>query len=97
MKSSELYKEFLGKDVVVRSHMAGVHVGTLIRVCGRVVILINSRRLWSWTGALDVTAIAKNGVTSAKCSDVDPDAHEVEGRCEMIICAPGVADRIRAL
>ena len=38
----------VGKYVVVRTYSAGVHAGTLVRQDKEVVLLSESRRLWSW-------------------------------------------------
>lgn len=45
---------FVGKYVICRCYSAGVHAGELVSQQGDVVVLKNSRRLWSWK--------AKNGV-----------------------------------
>jgi len=36
----------VGKNVIVRANVAGVHAGTVVSVDGDTVILKNARRLW---------------------------------------------------
>lgn len=50
------------KFVLIRTHSAGVHFGTLIERNGQEVHLKNARRLWSWSGALSLSEIAMNGI-----------------------------------
>lgn len=48
--------------VVVRTHSAGVHVGTLVSRKGKEVALSNARRIWRWFGANTLHEIALRGV-----------------------------------
>lgn len=52
----------IGDFVLIRTHSAGVHFGTLINKEGKEVTLSNARRLWSWTGALSLSEIANKGI-----------------------------------
>ena len=52
-----------GPDSIVRTYGAGVHIGKLIKQDGQVVILKNARRLWSWSGAFTLNAVAVAGVS----------------------------------
>ena len=52
-----------GPEVLIRTYSAGVHIGTLLSRDGREVVLTNARRLWSWSGAFTLNAVATNGVT----------------------------------
>ena len=49
-------------QVIVRTYSAGVHIGTLAFRDGREVILNNARRLYSWSGAFTLNAVAQHGV-----------------------------------
>lgn len=51
-----------GPDVLVRTHSAGVHIGTLKSRDGKEVVLENARRLYSWSGAFTLSAVATKGV-----------------------------------
>jgi hypothetical protein len=51
----------MAKCVVVRSHLAGVHFGRLVRREGDRVVLREARRAWSWQGALSVSELAVRG------------------------------------
>lgn len=52
--------------VVIRAHLAGVWHGTLVKKTDKEVTLTNAKRIWSWTGALSVSEIAKEGITGGK-------------------------------
>lgn len=53
--------------VVVRTYGAGVHVGYLARSDGQEAELIESRRIWSWTGANTLDEVAEFGVAEQAC------------------------------
>jgi hypothetical protein len=48
--------------VVVRTYSAGVHIGYLKSRKGKEVELVNSRRLYSWSGANSLSQVAIDGV-----------------------------------
>jgi len=52
-------------EVLVRTYSAGVHIGTLKERNGKEVTLTNARRLWSWSGAFTLSAVATQGVDRA--------------------------------
>lgn len=52
----------IGKEVIVRTYSAGVHVGTLVSREGKEVVLSNARRIWYWKGAFTLNAIATSGL-----------------------------------
>ena len=51
-----------GPETLVRTYSAGVHVGELVSVEGTTVVLRNARRLWKWSGAFTLNAVATSGV-----------------------------------
>jgi hypothetical protein len=55
------------KAVLIRSYAAGVHFGYLkseeFTVAGKVVTLVNTRRVWYWDGAASLSQMALEGVT----------------------------------
>jgi hypothetical protein len=55
----------IGKNVLVRTYSAGVHFGVLAEQSedGRLVKLLNSRRVWRWAGAATLSQLAIEGVT----------------------------------
>lgn len=58
---------FIGQRVLCRTYSAGVHIGTLVSANGMEAQLSDSLRLWSWKdGGLSLSAIANNGVKSAR-------------------------------
>lgn len=56
----------LGTDVLVRTHSAGVHVGTLANRDGKEVLLTNARRIWYWQGAASLSQLATEGTKTPK-------------------------------
>ena len=48
--------------VVVRTYSAGVHAGFLKKRDGKVVELLQSRRIWQWDGAASLSQLALEGV-----------------------------------
>lgn len=56
----------IGKFVVVRTINAGVHFGTLAEILSedyKTIRLEQSRRLWSWQGALSLSEVSMTGVS----------------------------------
>ena len=53
----------IGKDVLVRTYSAGVHVGTLKSRDGKEVVLTNARRIWYWSGAASLSQLAMEGTS----------------------------------
>ena len=62
----------VGHYCLIRSYAAGVHVGMVASVTdslsGREVELRETRRIWSWSGALSCSEIALSGITGGKLS-----------------------------
>ncbi len=56
----------VGKYVIVRAARAGVHGGILVSAAAGEVELRESRRIWSWTGALSCSEIARSGISGGK-------------------------------
>lgn len=63
---------------IIRADRAGVFIGKIIEEKGSTLIVTNARRLYYWSGALDVVTIAVNGVSkpsnckfSAQLGDTD--------------------------
>jgi hypothetical protein len=56
-------KQMIGKDVLVRTYSAGVHVGTLKSRDGKEVVLTNARRVWYWDGAATLSQLAMEGTS----------------------------------
>lgn len=51
-----------GKEVIVRTFAAGVHIGEIVTKENGEVTLKNARRLWKWSGAFTLNAVATKGV-----------------------------------
>lgn len=48
---------------IIRADRAGVFIGKIISENGDTLIVTNARRLYYWSGALDIISIAVNGVS----------------------------------
>lgn len=48
---------------IIRADRAGVFIGKIISETGNTLVITNARRLYYWSGALDVVTIAANGVS----------------------------------
>ena len=51
------------KYVLVRTYSAGVFAGTLKSRNGKEIELINSRRIWYWSGAASLSQLAMEGTS----------------------------------
>lgn len=51
----------IGEFVLIRTHSAGVHCGTLADCSGTVMVLIDARRVWRWKGANTLHELALHG------------------------------------
>jgi hypothetical protein len=49
---------------IIRADRAGVFLGKIIEQNGSTVVITNARRLYYWSGALDVITIAHSGVSN---------------------------------
>ena len=56
-----MFKNFIGKKVIVRGNRSGVFFGTLVEKEGTEVKLQNCRRLWHWDGAASISQLAVDG------------------------------------
>ena len=48
---------------IIRTYSAGVHAGYVKSHNGKEVTLVNSRRLWKWSGAFTLSEMSVNGVS----------------------------------
>ena len=92
-------KNLIGKSVIVRAHMSGVHFGTLESVDGEVIKLSNARRLWRWWAkdGVSLSAVALNGLADRSevviCGALPQIL--INGWCEIIPVGGEIADQIR--
>ena len=54
-----------GKEVIIRTFAAGVHIGEIVNKENGEVTLNNARRLWKWSGAFTLNKVATHGVDRA--------------------------------
>ncbi len=80
---------YIGKYVVIRTYSAGVHVGTLYSInhsaSGMEAILTGCRRIYSWSGAFTLSAVATDGIKSGKMAVSLPEM-AVQNVIEIIPC-----------
>jgi hypothetical protein len=50
-----------GREVLVRTYSAGVHMGRLKSINDKTVILNNAIRIWYWDGACSLSQLAMEG------------------------------------
>jgi hypothetical protein len=66
----------IGQKVLIRSYASGVHFGTLeseeFTPSGKVVKLLNSRRIHYWQGAASLSQIATDGIQKGRVAVVLP-------------------------
>lgn len=67
----------IGKYVVVRTHSAGVHIGTLVQQSGTAALLSNARRLWRWSGAVTLHEVAIHGVDRSRWTRISNAVPEI--------------------
>ena len=88
---------FEGKEVIVRTWSAGVHFGTLVRQEGTEVVLHDARRIWRWTEAFTLSAVAVNGVGPASKLCVTVPETILTEAIEIIPCTEKSAAILRGL
>lgn len=83
-----MYKEFLGKKVIIRGNSSGVFFGTLVAKDGQEVKLEKCRRLWFWAGAASLSQLAMEGVSKPhECRfTVTVDSIIITDAIEIILC-----------
>jgi len=86
-----------GTYVIVRCRDAGVHAGEYRDHEGREVRLINSRRLWYWSGAASLSELAAHGAKNTDSCKFAVSVKEITllDACEIITCDPGGEKMIR--
>lgn len=60
--AKEIFKELIGKVVLVRSSDAGVYYGTLVDADENTAKLTDVRNIWRWEGANCLADIADHGI-----------------------------------
>jgi hypothetical protein len=89
--------QFVGKYVLCRCFSAGVHCGYLESQTGDVVVLRDSRRLWSWRAKAGValSGVAQNGITDGCKIDTPNPLIRLTGVIETIVCSAEAEKSIR--
>ena len=82
--------------VVIRSKDSGVHAGYLKKHEGVDVVLVDTRRIYYWSGASTLSELATKGVANPdNCKFPAPIAEiRVFGICEIIPCTEAARESI---
>jgi|GEM_PF-3595879 hypothetical protein len=67
---SSIYADYVGKRVIVRTYSAGVFYAIPRKIDKDTAILDDSRRIWKWVGASELTDLAENGIKNKSDSRV---------------------------
>lgn len=85
----------IGTLVLVRTHSAGVHVGTLIDQSGTEVRLRNAMRIWRWRGANTLHELALHGADTSWSRISEPVSEIILTQAiEIISVADGAAETL---
>ena len=76
------------KPVIIRTYSAGAHFGYLVKRDGKEVTLKNSRRIFSWSGALSLSEIASHGLDIKKSKVASRVNIVLTEAIEIIDCSP---------
>ena len=87
----------IGKKVIVRTHSAGVHFGTLAAKDGKEVVLKNARRIWYWEGAFTLSAVAVSGVGRGSKLSVLTQEILLTEAIEIIPCSEAATENLQGL
>ena len=92
-------KSMIGKQVIVRSNMAGVFFGTLISKEGNEVTLENARKLYKWSGANTIEDIADKGVNNPEDCKFTVVVKEITifDVCQIIPCTANAIKNIKSV
>lgn len=68
---------YIGKRVIVRTYASGVHLATLkeYNPVDRDAFLLDSQRIYSWSGAFTLSKVATEGVENGRISCIVPEMH----------------------
>jgi hypothetical protein len=86
----------IGKYVLIRTVNAGVHAGELVSQNRDIVVLKNSRRLWSWgsKGGVALSGVAQLGMAEGKKVDTLNPLIQLTGAIETILCSDKAKESI---
>lgn len=75
--------------VIIRTYSAGVHAGYLKSREGKEVVLVDSRRLWQWSGAASLSQLAVDGVSKPDECKFPTEVSEITltEAIEVILCS----------
>ena len=95
--------DLVGKDVIVRSNLAGVHFGRLVDCSGagaEALVLKKSRRLWRWWAkrGISLSAVAAEGLADREELRITQEVETVVIRdySEILECTEAAALSIRS-
>lgn len=71
--SNSLASYGVGRKCIIRTCSSGIHFGTVKEREGQELVLENARRIWTWSGAFTLHAVAQEGISGGKLSIVTPE------------------------
>ena len=88
-----------GRYVIIRSTNAGCFAGELHSRNGDSVVLLNSRRLWFWSGAASLSQLAMEGTKDPNSCKFPctVDSHEIFGVIEILDTTPEARQSIQGV
>lgn len=66
-----------GKQVIVRTCYAGVHIGELMAQDDKVCVLTGARRLWRWKGSNTLNEVSTKGVDRNEYSRISEPVDQI--------------------
>lgn len=91
-----MFKNFIGKKVIVRGDRSGVFFGTLVAKEGTEVKLEKCRRIWYWDGAASISQLAIDGTVKPNNCKFTVTVNEIiiTDAIEIILCTDKASDKI---
>ena len=85
--------------VVIRSRDAGCHAGFLKSEDGNNITLLNSRRLWYWSGASTLSQLAEEGVKNPDECKMPQEVSciTIYGACEKILATENCFESLKGV
>jgi small nuclear ribonucleoprotein (snRNP)-like protein len=86
---TSIFSEYIGKRVIVRTYSSGAFYAILRKIDKDTAILDDSRRIWKWVGASELTDLAENGIKNKSDSriSIPSDGRLVNNWNEILPCS----------
>lgn len=92
--------DFIGRYCVVRAYYASPHAGIVTGIDGRVVSMVDARRLWRWrvkdAKGIALGDLAEHGIDHKTWTrSCTPGTVLIQDACEVIVCSPEAEKSLR--